>query len=159
MTMASGTNGNDTQTERFTMAQAIPYLAFDGTCAEAMRFYAQVLGLGAKLEMMMSGADTPMAAHIPPEHAHRILHARISFDDGSLLYAGDTPVDMAFDGIKGVSITMNYPTLAEAERVWKALAEGGEIGMPLQPMFYAKGAGMLTDRFGTPWAINGEVMV
>ena len=59
------------------MAQAIPYLAFNGDCAEAMRFYEHVLGLGAKLEMMMSGADSPMAAQIPDEHAHRILHARL----------------------------------------------------------------------------------
>lgn len=139
------------------MAQAIPYLAFDGTCAEAMEFYADTLGLGAKVVMMVSGADTPMAAQIPSEHAHRIVHARIAFDDGSLLYAGDTPVQMPFDGMKGVTITMNYPSVAEAERVFAALAEGGEIIMPIAPMFYAKKAGMLTDRFGTRWAINGEV--
>lgn len=57
------------------MAQAIPYLAFDGNCSEAMRFYEGILGLGAKLEMMLSGADTPMAAEIPREHAHRIVRA------------------------------------------------------------------------------------
>ncbi|MDR3470825.1 MAG: VOC family protein [Devosia sp.] len=139
------------------MAQAIPYLAFDGTCAEAMRFYEATLSLGAKLVMMVSGGDSPMAQHIPPEHAHRILHARIAFADGSLLYAGDTPAEMPFDGMKGVTITMNYPTAAEAERVFAALAEGGEVLMPIAPMFYAKRAGMLTDRFGTSWAINGEV--
>ena len=55
--------------ERVIMAQAIPYLAFNGNCSEAMRFYERVLGLGAKLEMMMSGADSPMAAQIPKEHA------------------------------------------------------------------------------------------
>lgn len=141
------------------MAQAIPYLAFDGTCAEAMRYYADVLGLGAKLEMMVSGADSPMADQMPPEHAKRILHARISFSDGSLLYAGDTPVQMAYDGIKGVTITMNYPTVAEAQRVFDTLAEGGTVSMPFEPMFWARKAGMLVDRFGTPWAINGEVTI
>ena len=74
------------------MAQAIPYLAFNGDCAEAMRFYERALGLGAKLEMMMNGADSPVAAQIPREHAHRILHARLRFDDGSYIYAGDAPV-------------------------------------------------------------------
>ena len=64
---------------------------------------------------------------------------------------------MPFDGMKGVTITMNYPSVAEAERVFAALAEDGEIIMPIAPMFYAKKAGMLTDRFGTRWAINGEV--
>ena len=51
------------------MAQFEPYLSFDGNCAEAMRFYERVLGLGAKLEMMMSGADSPMAAETPQEKA------------------------------------------------------------------------------------------
>jgi PhnB protein len=141
------------------MAQAIPYLAFNGNCAEAMRFYERVLGLGAKLEMMMSGADSPMAAQIPKEQAHRILHARLRFGDGSYIYAGDAPVHMPYDGMKGVTITMNYPSVSEGERVFKALSEGGTAHMPYQPTFWAKSAGMLTDRFGTSWNINGEVLI
>lgn len=141
------------------MAQAIPYLAFNGNCGEAMRLYERVLGLGAKLEMMMSGAESPVAAHIPPADAHRILHARLRFNDGSFIYAGDAPVARPYDGIKGVTITMSYPSTAEAERVFKALSEGGNITMPLGPTFWAKSAGMLTDKFGTPWAINGEVII
>jgi PhnB protein len=141
------------------MAQAIPYLAFNGNCAEAMRFYERVLGLGAKLEMMMNGADSPMAAQIPKEHAHRILHARLRFDDGSCLYAGDTPVHMPYDGMKGVTITMSYASTAEGEAVFKSLSDGGTVMMPFQPAFWAKSAGTLTDRFGTSWNINGEVTI
>jgi PhnB protein len=145
--------------EKAPMAQAIPYLAFNGDCAEAMRFYERVLGLGAKLEMMMDGADSPMAAQIPKEHAHRILHARLRFDDGSCLYAGDAPVHVPYDGMKGVTITMSYASTAEGEAVFKSLAEGGNVMMPFQPVFWAKSSGMLTDRFGTSWNINGEVMI
>jgi PhnB protein len=159
MTAASWRIRNTLMTVRTIMAQAIPYLSFDGNCSEAMRFYERILGLGAKLEMMLSGADTPMAAQIPKEHAHRILHARLRFDDGSCIYAGDSCVDMPYDGIKGVTITMNYPSTAEAERVFKALSDDGKIAMPLGPMFWAKRAGMLIDKFGTPWAINGEVII
>lgn len=141
------------------MAQAIPYLAFNGDCAEAMRFYERVLGLGAKLEMMMNGADSPMAEQIPREQAHRILHARLRFDDGSYIYAGDAPVHMPYDGIKGVTLTMSYASTAEGEAVFRSLSEGGNVIMPWQPVFWAKSAGMLTDRFGTPWNINGEVTI
>jgi PhnB protein len=141
------------------MAQAIPYLAFNGDCAEAMRFYERVLGLGAKLEMMMSGADSPMAAQIPKEQAHRILHARLRFDDGSYLYAGDCPSQAPHEGIKGVTLTMNYASVAEAEAVFNTLSEGGTVIMPWQPAFWAKNWGMLTDRFGTSWNINGEVTI
>jgi PhnB protein len=139
------------------MAQAIPYLAFNGNCAEAMRFYERVLGLGAKLEMMMNGADSPVAAQIPKEHAQRILHARLRFDDGSCIYAGDAPVHMPYEGIKGVTLTMSYASTAEGEAVFKSLADGGNVIMPFQPVFWAKGSGMLTDKFGVSWNINGEV--
>ena len=135
------------------------YLAFNGNCAEAMRFYERVLGLGAKLEMMMSGADSPMAAQIPKEHADRILHARLRFEDGSYIYAGDAPNHMPYDGIKGVTITMSYATTADGEAVFKSLSEGGTVIMPYQPTFWARSAGMLTDRFGVSWNVNGEVMI
>ena len=141
------------------MAQAIPYLAFNGDCADAMRFYERVLGLGAKLEMMMSGADSPMAAQIPKEHAGRILHARLRFDDGSLIYAGDAPSHIPYEGIKGVTITMSYASTAEGEAVFRSLADGGNVIMNFQPVFWAKGAGMVTDRFGVSWNINGEVTI
>jgi PhnB protein len=141
------------------MAQAIPYLAFDGDCAEAMRFYQRVPGLGAKLEIMMSGADSPVATQIPEEHAHRILHARLRFDDGSYIYAGDAPMHVPYGGIKGVTLTMSYGSTAEGQAVFNSLADGGTVLMPYQAAFWAKAAGMVTDRFGTSWAINGEVTI
>jgi len=139
------------------MAQAIPYLAFGGTCAEAMDFYARTLGLGAELTMMFRGRDAPPDAGMPENFADRVIHARIQFGDGSLLYGGDTPPDMPYDGTRGVNVTMNYPTAAEAEEVWSALVEGGKVEMPFAPAFWAKKAGMLIDRFGVAWSINGDV--
>ena len=137
------------------MPQPIPYLGFNGNCAEAVRFYERVLD--GKLEILMSGADSPMAAQIPKESAHRILHARLALPGGGHLYAGDCPEQMPYDGIKGVSFTLNYDTTAEAERVFKALADGGQITMPMQQAFWAKAWGMLVDKFGTPWIVNGEL--
>lgn len=136
------------------MTQAIAYLGFGGNCAEAMHFYEQALD--AKLEMMMSGADSPMAAQIPKESAHLILHARLALPGGGLLYAGDAPKHIPYEGIKGVSITLDYPTVEAAEKVFNALAAGGRVTMPMQPSFWAKRWGMLVDRFGTPWIVNGE---
>ena len=136
------------------MTQAIAYLGFDGNCAEAMRFYEQALG--AKLEVMMSGADSPMAAQIPKEFAHLILHARLALPGGGLLYARRRAEAHPYEGIKGVSITLDYDTVAAAEKVFDALAAGGQVTMPMQPSFWAKRWGMLVDKFGTPWIVNGE---
>jgi PhnB protein len=136
------------------MTQAIAYLAFDGNCADAMRFYAQALG--GKLEVLMTGAESPIAAHMPKEFAHRILHARLALPGGGLLFAGDAPAHVPYEGIKGVSITVDYDTVAAAEKVFAALAFGGQVTMPMQSAFWARRWGMLVDKFGTPWIVNGE---
>lgn len=136
------------------MTQAIAYLGFDGNCADAMRFYEKALG--GKLEVLMSGAESPMADQMPKEFAHRILHARLALPGGGLLYAGDAPANVPYEGIKGVSITVDYASVAEAEKVFNALAAGGQITMPMQAAFWAKRWGMLIDKFGTPWIVNGE---
>ncbi|HEV7610662.1 MAG TPA: VOC family protein [Steroidobacteraceae bacterium] len=138
------------------MPHPIAYLAFNGNCAEAMRFYVDALD--GKIEIMMSGADSPMAAQIPKEFAHRILHARLALKDGGLLFAGDAPMQMPYEGIHGVSITLNYDTVAEAHTRFGKLAAGGKVTMAMQPSFWAKSFGMLVDKFGTPWIVNGEML-
>ena len=138
------------------MPQPIPYLGFNGNCAEAMRFYAAVLD--GKLEILMSGADSPMAAQIPKEFADRILHARLALKGGGYLYAGDAPAQVPYQGIHGVSITLNYDSVADAQATFDKLAAGGKVTMAMQPTFWAKSFGMLVDKFGTPWIVNGELL-
>jgi len=137
------------------MLQPIPYLSFNGDCADAMRFYERVLG--GTLEVLMRNAESPFAAHTPKEHADRIIHARLALPGGGLLYAGDCPPQMPYAGIQGVGITLNFDTGAQATTVFNALAEGGSVTMGLQPMFWANIWGMLNDKFGAPWIINGEL--
>ncbi len=137
------------------MLQPIPYLSFNGNCAEAMRFYERVLG--GKLDLLLRNADSPMAAQTPKEHADRIIHARLGLPGGASLYGGDCPPQMAYGGIHGIALTLNYDTVEQATKAFNALADGGKVSMKLQPMFWAKIWGMLTDKFGTPWIINGEL--
>jgi PhnB protein len=137
--------------------QPIPYLGFNGNCAEAMRFYEAALD--GKLEILMSGADSPMAAQIPKEFAHRILHARLALKSGGYLYGGDAPTHVPYPGIHGASVTLNFATPEEANRVFDKLAPGGKVGMAMAPSFWAKSFGMLTDRFGTPWIVNGGLLL
>jgi PhnB protein len=138
------------------MPHPTAYLAFDGNCAEAMRFYERALA--GKLEVLMTNGESPMAAHFPRETADRILHARLALPGGGILMAGDCPSAVPYEGIKGVSLALNYDSIAEAERAFTALSEGGEVTMPMQPAFWAKVWGMLVDRFGTSWIVNGELL-
>jgi PhnB protein len=64
---------------------------------------------------------------------------------------------MTYSGIHGVGLTLNFETVAQATSAFNALAEDGAVSMSLQPMFWAKIWGMLTDKFGTPWIVNGEL--
>ena len=137
------------------MPQAIPYLAFNGDCADAMRFYAKVLD--GKLEMMSFG-QSPMADQMPKEALNRVMHAHLVLGGGASFYASDVPPGMPYQGIHGVSIALAYETVAQAQRVFEALADGGKLNMPFGPTFWAKGFGMLTDKFGCPWLVNGEMM-
>ena len=139
-----------------TNLQPIPYLAFDGNCAEAMRYYETILG--GKITVMMSGAQSPMCDQMPKEFAHRILNAQLELPGGGLLYAGDCPGHVPYEGVKGVTLAMNYDSVEEAESIFNALAQGGKVTMPYGPTFWAKKFGMLVDKFGVSWIINGELM-
>ena len=129
------------------------YLFFDGNCAEAMRFYERTLG--GKLDMM-THAQSPIAGQTPPGSDNRIMHARLALADRSLM-ASDSMAGQPYGGMKGFSLSLIYPTTAEAKRIFDALAEGGQVTMPLQKTFWAEAFGMLTDRFGTPWMVNGNM--
>ena len=135
------------------MTQLDTYLTFDGNCADAMRFYERTLG--GKLFLMTNG-ESPMAAEMPPASRDRIMHARLDLD-GRLLMASDAMVGQPYEGMKGFSLSLMYPTVAEARRVFDALAEGGQTTMPLQKTFWAEAFGMFIDRFGTPWMVNGAM--
>ncbi len=129
------------------------YLNFDGTCADAMRFYERTLG--GKLDLMTHG-ESPIAAQTPPGSADRIMHARLVLD-GGVLMASDAMAGASPKGMHGFALALTYPSAAEAKRVFDALSQGGKVTMPLQKSFWAEAFGMLIDRFGTPWIINGAM--
>jgi PhnB protein len=143
-------------TRTLTMPFPTAYLSFNGTCAEAMRFYEKTLH--GKLRALMRNGDSPMAEHTPKEAHHLILHAYLELPGNGVLMAGDAPRGMPYEGMKGFTLALNYETVEEAIRVFDALAEGGQIQMPMQPSFWAKRWGMVTDKFGTPWIVNGEML-
>ncbi len=130
-----------------------PYLFFDGTCAEAMRFYEKALG--GKLEIMMSQADAPPSAGVPPGSPERIMHASLALADGGRLMASDTMGGDKYAGMHGFSIALSYPSVDEAKKVFAALSAGGEVTMPMGQTFWVESFGMAVDRFGTAWMVSG----
>jgi PhnB protein len=123
------------------------YIFFTDQCAEAMKFYARVLG--GKLEAMTYG-ESPPGPHNTPDMADKIIHARLVAGD-AVLMASDGPHS---EERKGFAVTLQVDTVAEADRLFDALGEGGTVTMPIGETFFSRRFGMLTDRFGVPWMVN-----
>jgi PhnB protein len=129
-----------------------PYLFFNGRCEEALNFYTSKLG--ARVEMLMRYKDSPEPvdpATVPPSSQHLIMHASIRIGATTLSAADGCSAEAGkFDGF-GLSLQPADP--AEAERLFAALSEGGQVRMPLGKTFFSPSFGMVVDRFGVLWMI------
>jgi PhnB protein len=132
--------------------QVQPYLFFDGRCEEALDFYRETLG--AKVEGLMRFKDSPEPmppGAVPPGAENKVMHAAVRI--------GDTTV-MASDGrcmgkpnFQGIALSLTMPNDAEAERVFAALSDGGQVQMPMSKTFFSSRFGMVGDRFGVGWMV------
>src|SRR5258708_333279 len=129
------------------MMQVNPYLAFNGKCEEAFTFYAKALN--GKILFKMKNGESPEADKTPAEQRNRIMHATLQVGE-RLIMGADAPPNY-YTKPAGFSVSVNCKDMAEAERVYKALSEGGEVKMPLQKTFWSPGFGMFIDRYDIPW--------
>lgn len=132
--------------------QIHPYLVFDGNCEQAFKFYEKALD--GVIETLMPHKGTPAAGHMPPDWDDKILHARLNAK-GGIIMGSDAPPSR-YKPNEGFSVSINIQDVAEAERVFAALAEGGKVQMALAKTFWAERFGMLIDKFGIPWMVNCE---
>lgn len=144
--------------------QFIPYLNFDGNCAEAMAFYADLFG--GKVAEQMTFGEMPAGENMPPlpESAKgRIMHARLQIGAQSLMASDAMPsapggaADVCAGGYakpQGLWVSIAVDSVAQGQQVFDALAQGGQVAMPYAATFWSPGFGMVTDRFGTPWMLN-----
>jgi len=129
-----------------------PYLNFDGQCDAAIEFYRHALG--AEVNMLMrfkESPEPPPPGCLSPGSENKVMHAQFTI--------GKTVV-MASDGrctgkpsFQGISLSLTLPTEADAERSFNALAEGGQVQMPLAKTFFSARFGMVADRFGVNWMV------
>lgn len=133
--------------------QVQSYLFFSGRCEEAIEFYRRALG--AEVQMLMrfkESPDPPPPGMVPPGFENKVMHAE--------LRVGETTV-MVSDGhsagppdFRGFSLAIAVADAATADRVFNALAEGGQVQMPLGQTFWSPRFGMVTDRFGLAWMVS-----
>ena len=132
--------------------QVQPYLFFDGRCEEALEFYKKAVG--AKVEMLMRLKDSPeppQPGMHPPGSENKVMHASLRIGETTL---------MASDGhckgkpsFQGFSLSITAADDSEAERLFTALGNGGQVQMPLTKTFFSSRFGMVADRFGVGWMV------
>jgi PhnB protein len=123
---------------------------FQGQCAEAFQFYEE--HLGGKIVMMMKHGEAPDQGRVNQQLKDKVLHARITIG-GTELMGADIP---SAQPMRSAYLSLGVASDAEAERIFAALAGGGEVFMPLQETFFASRFGQLRDRFGINWMILHE---
>jgi PhnB protein len=141
--------------------QVQPYLFFEGRCEEAITFYRE--HLGAQVVMMMRYSENPEAnksetasgCGIPPGSENKIMHSAFTIGDSLLM--GSDGMCSGKPEFKGVSLSLSADDEQQAEKYFNALSNGGQVQMPMQPTFFAKRFGMVSDKFGVTWMVLGGV--
>lgn len=128
------------------------YLNFDGRCEEAIEFYRSKLD--AKVEMIMRFKDSPVQCDpnmVPPGSENKVMHSAFKIGESVIMA---TDMNCSGDaGFKGFSLTLSANSDAEAERLFAALQDGGQVQMPMNETFFATRFGVVSDRFGVSWQI------
>ena len=129
--------------------QVQPYLFFDGRCDEAIEFYRNALG--AEVIMLMRYRDGPDPGMHASGNEDKVMHANLRIGEATVLVSdGHCTGQPSFQGF---SLSLNVPDEAQAERLFTALADGGQVQMPLAETFFSPRFGMVTDRFGVLWMV------
>lgn len=137
-----------------------PYLFFDGHCEDALAFYQKALG--AEVVALMRFKENPDTAtgdgcaggNLPAPMAEKVMHAAFRIGH-SLIMASDGNCT-GKPTFSGISLSLSLATAADVERCFQALAEGGQVQMPLAETFFAQRFGMVADRFGVSWMLIAE---
>ncbi len=124
--------------------QVEPYLNFDGRCEEALEFYKKALG--AKVDTLMRFKDAPDQSMITPGNADKIMHSQVHIGDTAVLMSDGRCTGKA--NFHGIALAISVKSEAEAEKIFSALADGGQVQMPLGKTFFSPRFGMLSDKFG-----------
>ena len=126
-----------------------PYLSFEGRCDEAIEFYKK--SLGAKLDMLMRFKECPDQSMVSPGSAEKVMHAALRVGDTQILMSDGRCQGGA--NFNGFSLAVSAESDADAERMFNALADGGQVRMPMAKTFFSSRFGMVADRFGLGWMV------
>lgn len=126
-----------------------PYLYFDGGCEEAIEFYKTALG--AEVKALMYYRESPEPEMRSPATDDKVMHACIRVGDAEIMLSdGRCEGKRSFQGF---SLALTVKDVAEAERLFQVLSDGGQVEMPMMETFWSPRFGMAADRYGLSWMV------
>jgi PhnB protein len=128
-----------------------PYLFFDGRCEEALEFYKKTLGAEVKVLLRFKDNPEPQPGMTPPGAENKVMHANFRIGDTDLLASDGRCLGQP--KFQGFSLSLWAKTAAEADKKFAALADGGQVQMPLAKTFFSPRFGMVADKFGIGWMV------
>jgi PhnB protein len=128
-----------------------PYLNFNGRAKEAIDFYRKALGAEVQMLMHFKDCPEPQQGMITPENKDKVMHAALKIGD-TTVFASDGRCTGG-SNFQGISLSLQAKDEAEADRLFGALADGGQVQMPLAKTFFSPSFGMVADRFGVNWMV------
>ncbi|HUB88043.1 MAG TPA: VOC family protein [Verrucomicrobiae bacterium] len=135
------------------MKQSIvqPYVFFDGKCEEAIEFYKKNLGATVIMLMRYKDSPEPQPPGCGPTDSNKVMHAQFQIGETTILASdGRATGNPKFEGF---ALALSVKTEADADKAFNALANGGEIQMPLAKTFFSAKFGMVKDKFGVFWMV------
>jgi len=128
-----------------------PYLTFGGRCEEALEYYGSAIG--AQVQMVVRFRESPEPTPpgmLPPGFEDKVMHSSFRIGDSVIMASDGCASGTTYSGF---SLSLTVPTEAEADRAFTALADGGQVTMPLNRTFWSPRFGMCVDRFGISWMV------
>jgi len=130
----------------------IPYLCFNGNCAEAIGFYEEAFGVKAKV-LRYSDAPPSEGYQLSPGTENFVMHACLTNRKDYTVFMADVPPNMSLSFGNGMSISVELDSIDSVSSAFNALKVGGTVTMELQQTFWSKYFGSLQDKFGVNWMI------
>ena len=132
--------------------QVQPYLSFEGRCDEAIEFYKKAVD--AKVDMLMRFKESPDQSMVSPESKDKVMHAAVHIGNTQILMSDGRC--QGSPNFNGIALALSAASEADADRMFNALADGGQVRMPMTKTFFSPRFGMLADKFGVGWMVLVE---
>ena len=132
------------------------YLTFHGNCDQAFNFYKSIFGCDHSYIGRYKDISSEARENFPFCKDEHIMHITLQINKETVLMGNDQILDEqnSIKAKNGFALLIHADTQSEADRIFNALSEEGEVILPIDKQFWGSYYGMCKDQFGVTWKIS-----